>query len=199
MMESNSKSFSLDGLLRQNIVLVSGLVTAPIIVACTTMKRALVLVISFFMISYLSILICRVIPKKIAYTFRILLYAIAAAALFVPTAFLLGRIFPSETNGVMLYIELMTVNLLLLAKTESRFYLIPYGKMAAEALVYIAGYALAAFAVGFVRELLAYGTLFDFKLFGAILPAARSPFFGFVLVGLFAAACRAVSGSGRER
>ena len=72
-MENNSKPFNLDGLFRQNIVLMSGLVTAPIIAACTTMTRALVLVISFFLISYLSILICRFIPKKIAYTFRILL------------------------------------------------------------------------------------------------------------------------------
>ena len=99
----------------------------------------------------------------------------------------------------MLYIELMVVNLLLLAKTESRFYLIPYGEMAVDALVYIAGYAVAAFAVGFVREILAYGTLFDFKVCGAIMPAARSPFFGFVLVGLFAAVCRViVSGSRKE-
>ncbi|MCH5203661.1 MAG: NADH:ubiquinone oxidoreductase subunit RnfE [Oscillospiraceae bacterium] len=198
-MENNSKSFSLDGLLRQNVVLMSGLVTAPIIVACTTMMRALVLVISFFMISYLSILICRIIPRKIAYTFRILFYAVVAAALYIPTILLLQRLFPNETASVMLYIELMVVNLLLLAKTESRFYLISYGKMAAEALVYIVGYALAAFAVGFVREILAYGTLFGFKLFGAILPAAHSPFFGFVLVGLLAAGCRAVvSGSRKE-
>ncbi|MCH5196333.1 MAG: NADH:ubiquinone oxidoreductase subunit RnfE [Oscillospiraceae bacterium] len=197
-MENNSKSFSFDGLLRQNIVLMSGLVTAPIIVACTTMKRALVLVISFFLISYVSMLICRVIPRKIAYTFRILFLVIAAAGLYIPTVLLLQKLFPAETSSVMLYIELMTVNLLLLAKTESRFYLIPYGKMAAEALVYIAGYALAAFAVGFIRELLAYGTLFDLKLFGAVLPAARSPFFGFVLVGLLAAACRAFIGSRKE-
>lgn len=191
-MENNSKSFSLDGLFRQNIVLMSGLVTAPVIVACTTMQRALVIVISFFTITYLSVLICRFIPKKIAYTFRILFYALAAAAFYIPTVLLLQRLFPDETGSVLLYIELMVVNLLLLAKTESRFYLIPYGKMAVEALVYIAGFAMAAFAVGFVRELLAYGTLFGFKLINAILPAARSPFFGFVLVGLFAAACRAV-------
>lgn len=198
-MENNSKPFNLDGLFRQNIVLMSGLVTAPIIAACTTMMRALVLVISFFLISYLSILICRFIPKKIAYTFRILLYAIVAAGLYIPTILLLQRLFPETTRGVMLYIELMVVNLLLLAKTESRFYLIPYGEMAVDALVYIAGYAIAAFAVGFVRELLAYGTLFDFKICGAIMPAARSPFFGFVLVGLFAAVCRAiVSGSRKE-
>lgn len=197
-MENNSKSFSFDGLFRQNIVLMSGLVTAPIIVASTTMKRALVLTISFFMISYLSILICRFIPKKIAYTFRILLYALTAAALYIPTILLVQKWFPDTTSGIMLYIELMVVNLMLLAKTESRFYLIPYGKMAVDALIYIAGFAVAAFAVAFVRELLAYGTLFGFKLCKAIMPAARSPFFGFILVGFYAAICRAISGGSRK-
>ena len=197
-MENNRKPFNLDGLFRQNIVLMSGLVTAPITVACTTMNRALVLVISFFMISYLSILICRFIPRKIAYTFRILLYSLVAAGLYIPTIIILQRLFPETTSGIMLYIELMVVNLLLLAKTESRFYLIPYGKMAVDALVYVAGYAVAAFAVGFVREILAYGTLFGVKFCGALLPAARSPFFGFVLVGIFAAVCRAITGGLRK-
>ena len=66
MNESEKKSkINLDGLFRQNIVLMSGLVTAPIIVAATTAERALVLTLSFFMVSYISILVCRLIPRKI--------------------------------------------------------------------------------------------------------------------------------------
>ena len=45
-----SGKFRLDGLFRQNIVLMSGLVTAPIIVAATTFERALVLTQSFLLI-----------------------------------------------------------------------------------------------------------------------------------------------------
>ena len=47
-----SGKISLDGLFRQNIVLMSGLVTAPIVVAATSFERALVLTLSFLMISY---------------------------------------------------------------------------------------------------------------------------------------------------
>ena len=196
---SNKFSVSFDGLFRQNIVLMSGLVTAPIIVAATTAERALVLVLSFFMMSYTSILICRIIPRKIVYTVRTMLYAVVAAGMFIPTIILLEMMFPETTKGVMLYIELMTVNSLLLAKTESRFYLKPYGEMAVDALIYVLGYAIAAFAVGILRELLSYGTLFGLRCFDPPMPAARSPFFGFFLVGLFAAVCRGVVGrrSGR--
>lgn len=193
-MSKNKFSFNLDGLFRQNIVLMSGLVTAPIIVAATSGERAIVLVLSFFLMSYTSILICRIIPRKIVYTVRTLLYAVVAAIMFIPTIMLLETWFPETTKSVLVYIELLTVNSLLLAKTESRFYLKPYGEMALDAFIYVLGYALAAFAVGIVRELLAFGTFFGMRCFDPIMPAAKSPFFGFFLVGVLAAICRAISG-----
>lgn len=193
-MSSNNFSPNLDGLFKQNIVLMSGLVTAPIIVAATSGERALVLVLSFFLISYTSILLCRFIPRKIVYTVRTMLYATVAAVMFIPTVLLLEMWFPETTKSVIVYIEILTVNSLLLAKTESRFYLLPYGKMAVDALIYILGYATAAFAVGIIRGLLAYGTLFGMRCFDPPMPAAKSPFFGFLLVGILAALCRAVSG-----
>ena len=193
-MGKNKFSVNLDGLFRQNIVLMSGLVTAPIIVAATSGERAVVLVLSFFLMSYTSILICRIIPRKIVYTVRTLLYATVAAAMFIPTVMLLEKWFPETTRSVMLYIEILTVNSLLLAKTESRFYLKPFGAMAADALIYVLGYAIVAFIIGIIRELLAYGTLFKIHCFEPLMPAAKSPFFGFFLVGLLAAACRAISG-----
>lgn len=180
-----------DGLLRQNIVLTSGLVTAPIIVAATTIERAEILSLSFLMISYFTILIGRIIPRKISYTIRTILYAMIAAVVFIPTALLIDMLFPDTAPSVMLYIEILVVNSLVLAKTESRFYLIPYSSMAIDSLVYIVGYALAAFVVGAIRELLSFGTLFNLHICNAIMPAATSPFFGFFLVGLLAAACRA--------
>lgn len=196
-MMKNKFSVKPDGLFRQNIVLMSGLVTAPIIVAATTVERALVLVLSFFLMSYTSIIICRIFPRKIAYTVRAMLYAVVAAGMFIPTVIILERLFPAATKSVMLYIELLTVNSLLLAKTESRFYLEPYGVMALDALFYVIGYAIVAFVVGAIRELLAFGTLYGMRWFDPPMPAAKSPFFGFFLVGLFAAICRAGCGMRR--
>ena len=193
-MSKNKLSLNIDGLFRQNIVLMSGLVTAPIIVAATSGERAIVLVLSFFLMSYTSILICRFIPRKIVYTVRTLLYAVVAAAMFIPTILLLEKWFPETTKNVMVYIELLTVNSLLLAKTESRFYLKPYGEMAIDAFIYVLGYAIAAFTVGIIRELLAFGTFFGIRCFDPIIPAAKSPFFGFFIVGVLAAVCRAISG-----
>lgn len=193
-MSQNKTTISLDGLFRQNIVLMSGLVTAPIIVAATSALHSVVLVISFFMISYPSILICRFVPKKMKYSLRIMIYAAVAAIMYIPTVIVLNMLFPDIVKDVIMYIELLVVNSLLLAKTETRFYLKPYREMAVDVLIYIFGYAIAAFAVGIVREILALGTVFNHRLFDPIMPAAKSPFFGFILVGIFAALCRLIIG-----
>ena len=190
MSEKRTYPICFDGLFRQNIVLTSGLVTAPIIVAATTAERAAILSLSFFMISYFTIILCRWVPRKLSYTIRIIIYALVASLVFIPTAILTDFLFPDTAPTILLYTQIIVVNSMILAKTESRFYLIPFTSMAIDSLVYIAGYAIAAFAVGTVRELLTYGTLFGSHICNAIMPAAKSPFFGFFLLGLYAAACR---------
>ena len=97
-MKENKFSVKPDGLFRQNIVLMSGLLTAPIIVAATTAKNALILVMSFFMISYTSILICRFIPRKIVYSIRIFMYALVAGLMYIPTVMLLERLFSGKAT-----------------------------------------------------------------------------------------------------
>lgn len=203
MPETKSKKFSVnaDGIFKQNIVLMSGLVTAPVIVAATTAERSVMLILSFFLISYTSILLCRFIPRRIVYIVRILLYAVVAAAMYIPTMILLERLFPEGVSGVSLYVGLMVVNSFLLAKTETRFYLKPYSEMTLDAFIYVLGFAVVTLVVGVVREILAYGTVYTFHLCEPIMPAAKSPFFGFILVGILAAFCRGISGrrtSGRK-
>lgn len=188
-----SGKISLDGLFRQNIVLMSGLVTAPIIVAATTFERAVVLTLSFLLISYSTILICRLVPRRLVYTVRIILYAAVAAVMYIPTALLLNALFPEVAGTVSIYIEIIVVNSLILAKTESRFYLMPYGEMAVDALIYVLGYAMAAFVVGTIRELLAFGSLFGLRVCDPLMPAAKTPFFGFLLLGILAAICRGIT------
>lgn len=192
-MDKKPQRLNLDGLFRQNIVLMSGLVTAPVIVCATTAERAAILSLSFLMISFSTIMLCRFIPRKIAYTIRILIYAAVAGVMFIPTAAAMMALFPETAQGALIYIEILVVNSLILAKTESRFYVQSFGIMTADVLIYIAGYAMAAFAVGIIREFLAYGTLFGFHLCDAPLPAAKSAFFGFILLGFLAAACREIS------
>lgn len=199
MNKKNLPKVSTDGLFRQNIVLMSGLVTAPIIVAATTFERALILTLSFLLISYTSILICRFIPRKIVYTVRILAYVGVAAVMYIPTALLLNAWFPETAQQVSIYVEILIVNSLLLAKTESRFYLMPYNEMALDALMYVLGYAIAAFVVGMIREFLAFGQLFGFHVCDAPMPAAKTTFFGFILVGILAAVCRAITNHRRRR
>lgn len=198
-MTKSKFSVNADGLLRQNIVLMSGLVTAPVIVAATSVERAAMLTVSFFLISYTGILLCRFIPRKLVYTVRILLYAVVAAIMYIPAVLCIEMLFAEVPQSVLLYVELLVVNSFLLAKTETRFFLKPYGEMVLDAFLYVVGYAVVAFLVGALREVLAYGTICGFHLCEPAVPAAKSPFFGFVLVGILAGICRGVSGKRSPR
>ena len=71
--------------------------------------------------------------------------------------------------------------------------------MAFDALIYVLGYAVAAFAVGIIREFLAFGSLFGLRVCDPIMPAAKTPFFGFILLGILAAVCRAITTRRRRR
>ena len=104
MSQQKTYPICFDGLFRQNIVLTSGLVTAPIIVAATTAERAAVLSLSFFMISYCTILLGRIVPRRIVYTVRIIIYALIAALVFIPTALFTNMLFPETAQSVQLYI-----------------------------------------------------------------------------------------------
>ena len=75
----------------------------------------------------------------------------------------------------------------------------PMKEMALDALMYILGYAIAAFAVGIIREFLAFGSLFGLRVCDAPMPAAKTTFFGFILVGILAAVCRGATTRRRKR
>ena len=55
----------IDGLAKkQNVVLMTGIVNAPVIIAATTFKKGVVIALAFAIISFLTIVTCSFVPKK---------------------------------------------------------------------------------------------------------------------------------------
>ena len=65
-----------DGIINQNMVLMSGLFAGPVIGAATNLKNSLVIAMAFTLITVISVGLCRLLPKKIAFAVRIGLYAL---------------------------------------------------------------------------------------------------------------------------
>ena len=74
----------IDGLAKQNVVLMTGIVNAPVIIAATTFKKGAEIALAFAIISILTIVTCSFVPKKIVYTLRVIIYALVGSVYYIP-------------------------------------------------------------------------------------------------------------------
>ena len=189
----------LDGLAKQNIVLMTGIVTAPVIIAATSFKKGVVIALAFAIISFFTILTCSFVPKKIVYTLRVIIYALIGSVYYIPTVLLLEKFFPLTVELIGIYMPLMITNSLIFSKTESRFYLESKPKMLIDVIVFIAGFSVICVLTGSFREMICFGSFAGIKLTDFSIPAFEAPFGGFILLGIMAGMFRALYNYLRNR
>lgn len=195
MAQNNGSKFTpdlLDGLIKQNVVLMSGIVTAPVVIAATTFKKGVVIALAFSIISFLTITICSFVPQKIVYTIRVIIYALVASLLYIPTVLMLEEIFPLTVQLIGIYMPLLVTNSLIFSKTESRFYMRTKGIMIIDVMMYILGFDIICVIVGTLREIVCSGSFAGFRLTNFTISAFEAPFGGFILVGIMAGLFRAL-------
>ena len=183
-----------DGLIKQNMIFMSGMLIAPVIACATTLMKSLAVCFVFSFVSFATILVCRLIPRTIVYTIRVTLYTTAAAVFYIPAAALAYLIFgDAVVKAAGVYLPILITNSLILSKTETRFYLEPKGNMAKDVIGFIAGFDIACTITGALREILASGRIAGAEvpiLF--TIPALETTFGGFLFVGIGAGLFRAV-------
>lgn len=181
-----------NGIIKQNMVLMSGLFAGPVIGAATTFENSLVLSLVFSLVTVISVGLCRLLPKKIAFSVRIVLYALIASAVYVPVMLLAEMLFdPGTVSGIALYLAITVTNPLIMSKTESRFFLRSVPLMFKDVIGFVLGFDLSCILVGALRDILT-----DNMLWNAIIPlpfqlsAMESVYGGFILVGVLAGLAR---------
>ncbi|MBD5104015.1 MAG: NADH:ubiquinone oxidoreductase subunit RnfE [Ruminococcaceae bacterium] len=189
---SNGRVRLSNGIIKQNMVLMSGLFTGPVIGAATTLENSLVLSLVFSLVTVVSVGLCRLLPKKIAFSVRIVLYALIASAVYVPVMLLAEMIFdPGTVSGIALYLAITVINPLIMSKTESRFFLRSVPLMFKDVIGFVLGFDLSCILVGTLRDILT-----DNMLWNTIIPlpfqlsAMESVYGGFILVGVLAGLAR---------
>ncbi len=182
-----------DGLLRKNAVLAEGMVIAPIVVCCDTLPNALILSLAFFCITFLTVLIASFYPKRIPYAVRIVLYALTAALVYIPTAMLCEYLSLSSIGKIGLYLPLLAVNSFIVLHSELYFFKLRRRVMIPALFFHIAGFCMAALVVGLLREILAYGTIcgraVDMPL---LMQGFSAPWAGLILLGVLCALHRKI-------
>ena len=183
-----------DGIIKQNPVLMSGLFAVPVIGAATSWESALAVCYMFSVITPVSVGLCRLLPKKIAFAIRIVLYALIASLVYVPAVLTAQLIFTAGiTESISLYLAVIVTNPLILTKTESRFFLRPPLQMFKDVIGFVIGFDLACLLVGIIRDILTDNIVGNFIVpLSFQMPSMNSVYGGFILVGVLAGLFRAL-------
>lgn len=179
-----------EAVLTSNALLSSGSIIAPAVVVATSFQNALALCIVFSIVTFVTVLICSFVPRRIVYTVRIIVYTFVASLVYIPVAILMENIMPAQFSALGIYAPLLITNSFITMKTESKFYRLKHGFMAELLGFYIIGYDLALMFFGFMRELLTNGGLFGVQFLPLSIPSAGTVYGGFILLALTAAAFR---------
>ncbi len=189
--KTSKRTSIFNNLLKKNPVLVGGMVIAPIAVYATTFEKALILVLTFSIITYFTLIISSFIPKKILYTIRIILYTLIGSLVYVPTAIILNYLIPDAITDMGVYFPLLITNSFIVSRSETMFFLESKSRMLLDVIFCIIGYDLAVLLFGFLREIISTGEI-NGKILAApiVFNIFEHPFGGFILLGIFAAVFR---------
>lgn len=184
-----------DHLWLNNPVMVRGLGLAPIVAMASDGDRALMLcVLSVLLLTatrMLAVAVCHITGNR----FRPVVYAYAAAVLYIPVYIIMYNIFGTNLSIMGIYLPMMVVEPVIVKRMEATE-LETLGEAFRKGINNTIGLCIAILLVGCLRELLAYGTMFERSVLPVgLLPLAAQPAGGFLLLGLVAAGWTAVAGA----
>lgn len=181
------------GILGENMVLSSLMLISPVIICGDTLKNAIALICAFSAITFLSVTISSFVPRRLPFAAKVIIYAIVASIVYIPVQFAGRELFPSSIERIGIYYPLLAVNSLIIFRSEAELYAMKRGKMTVTLIFYIIGFDAVMLVAGFVREIIAYGTVNDRLVdVDIIISGLSQPFGGFIFLGLFCAVYRKI-------
>ena len=179
-----------NGILFENPTFVQLLGMCPTLAVTTTLQNGLGMGLSatavLMMSNILVSLLRKVIPDKV----RIAAYVVIIATFVTIVQMVLEAFVPSLYKSLGIFIPLIVVNCIILARAEAFASKNSVGKSALDGIGMGLGFTAALCIISAVRELLGQGTLWGFEILtGAAKPAAiiGMPPGGFIVLGILIA------------
>lgn len=180
-----------NGIIYENPVLVQVIGMCPTLGVTTSAINGLGMGLSTTAVLICSNIVISLMRKFIPSKIRIPAFIVVIATFVTMVGMLLKAYIPELDDALGLFIPLIVVNCLILARAESFAFKNTPIKSAMDGIGMGLGFTLALTALGVVREILGNGTLFGMSLFGAsyqpallfILPPGAFLSLGFLLAG----------------
>lgn len=193
--------FAKEGLLTNNPVFVQLLGLCSVLAVSTDMLNALGMGVAATAVLICSNVLISTLRKLIPSQVRIAAYIVVISGFVTAAQLLIKAYFPSIDKSLGIFIPLIVVNCIVLARAEAFASKNSPFASALDGLFMGAGYTAALFAVSFVRELFGKGTLFGISVFGSGYSGVlmlTMPAGAFICLGCIVAAVRYFTNKGRD-
>lgn len=181
-----------DRIFLNNPVIMQGMGLAPLVVAATTARNALMLSVAVILLLTPVRVIAALLARTGYYRFRGLIYCLTSATVYIGVYYTLQAIFDVEILQLGIYLPLLVVEPLIIKRYER-----PQKERLVTALKKglrtTCGYVLVLMLMGCLREVLTTATLFDHaipRIPADLFPMASLPAGGFLLLGVVCAVWR---------
>lgn len=181
-----------EGLFGKNAVLVMGLGLPFIIIAANTLKNAAAISVATFCAVLPAVLVGTLTLRSVPQWIRYMLVTATALVGAYLSRFLIRGISPEIFDSLGIYLPLLAVNSLVINRGVTHAENHTCLQNLLSGALYSGGFALVAFVMAAVRELLGNGTLWGVTVFTATVPAALTVFSGFILLAFLGAGVRAL-------
>lgn len=190
-----------DRIFMNNPVMFQGLGLAPLVVADTSLRYAVILSVAILLLAVPTRLVSVIILHLSNNHGRTILYPIVASVIYVPVYLLLVTFFGNNLLPLGIYLPLLVAEPLIISRGERT-------KLEDPVMALKQGFSTAVGAdvvillMGAIRELLATGSLYGVQVYSGhtnLMPLAAHPAGGFILLGLVCAVWRAAANHRKKR
>ena len=202
MKKSGLSVFAKEGLLTGNPALVQLLGLCSILATSASLSNAVGMGVSVTLVLICSNVLVSLFRGFIPPQIRIAAYIVIISGFTTAAQLLIKTYLPAIDKALGIFIPLIVVNCVILARSEAFASKNPPAPAALDGLFMGLGYTGALIAVAFIRELFGCGKLFGLSVFGASYPGVLMltlPAGAFICFGCVVAAVKHITGKGEGK
>lgn len=176
----------------KNPLLFEAIGLCPVVAIALSLKLALFLAVVTMAEMIICVVLASLLLKNVKRYWRVALYLVFGVVTIFPIMYFTGKFFPEAAINFGVYLPLMAVNSLIALHCERVAVKSDIKKSFTDAVFSSLSYGVVAIIVGFIREIVAKGTVWDIDLNTTVkLPALLMPFGGLLIIGFLAAGLKA--------
>jgi len=197
----NISKFAKEGIFTNNPILIQTLGMCPTLATTTSVKNGLGMGVSAMLVLIFSNLLISLLSKIIPKQIRIACYIVVISGLVTIIDMLLSAYIPALAKSLGLFIPLIVVNCIILARAEAFASKNDPVSSVLDGLFMGIGFAFALFLISSVREIVGSGSFFGLRIFSPDFAAGMfvSPPGAFITLGILVAVFKsAISYAGKK-